>query len=156
MLTTLLKKEKEVSAELEEKLKQALSILRKTDFSVLKPGKVEIDGNEMFAVVQEYHTSNEDELHYESHEKYADVQYIVAGKEKILVCMKEAVGEVVIPYKEDEDIVFYQDPKTEAKELLLSAGEYVVFMPDDCHKTRCNIVKNGNEPVKKVIIKIKL
>lgn len=157
MIVGMLKQaEKKLDVKMETDLQNAYQFLRTQNFFVMGSGKVTIDGDRMFAVVQEYDTSDKEELQYESHDKYVDVQYMVSGQEKILICDKGDVGEVSIPYDAEGDIVFYEDPGREPKELFLSAGEYAVFWPEDCHKTRCNVLEHEKTPVKKVIVKIKV
>ena len=53
MLTTTIK-EAEKYNYLGERFQKAFAFLRDTDFSVLSEGKVEIDGENIFAEVQEY------------------------------------------------------------------------------------------------------
>ena len=50
-----------------ERFRKAFAFLRDTDFSVLSEGKVEIDGENIFAEVQEYVTKPENECRFESH-----------------------------------------------------------------------------------------
>ena len=139
-----------------EQFQKAYHFLKNRDWLAEKPGVIAIDGEKMYAVVQEYDTENMEQLQYESHKRYLDVQYLVSGQEKILVCDRQAAGEIVIPYNPNEDIVFYADPEEEPVELLISAGEFAVFTTEDCHKTRCNVRRGAASPVKKVIIKIQI
>lgn len=139
-----------------QKLQTAFQYLTETDFSALPDGKYEINGNQMFAVVQRYNTAPEESIHFESHKDYIDVQYIVSGTEKILQTDITKVGEICIPYNKSEDIVFYNDPPEKSSELFLFPGDYAVFLPEDCHKTRCNANIAHSEPILKVIVKLHL
>ena len=49
----------------------------------LEQGRVEIDGDRVFAMVQSYQTASGGEPKFEAHRKYADIQYITAGAELI-------------------------------------------------------------------------
>lgn len=141
----------------ETAIQQALQFLAQNDLQGAEPGRVEIEGDAMFAVVQAYRTEEAAALQYERHAAYIDLQFMLSGKEKILVCHQEDVGPVSIPYDAAGDIVFYEDPEREAAaELCMCQGQYAVFFPEDCHKTRCNIQDGVCENVKKVIVKIKV
>lgn len=138
-------------------IRQALQFLTQNDLRETAPGRVEIDGDAMFAVVQAYHTDEAAALQYERHDAYIDLQFMLSGKEKILVCDRADVGPVSVPYDAAGDIVFYEDPEREAAaELCICQGQYAVFFPEDCHKTRCNAIVGVCENVKKVIVKIKV
>ena len=53
---------------LEEKFKKGYEFLRNTDLKALPLGRVDIDGDEVFASVQEYTTMPADACRYESHD----------------------------------------------------------------------------------------
>ncbi|MBU9725345.1 YhcH/YjgK/YiaL family protein [Diplocloster modestus] len=138
-----------------QELAKALDYLKHTDLKTLPEGRVEIDGDRMFAVVQVYKTSGEEELKFEAHRAYLDVQYIIEGTEKILISNIENFHQEAVPYRPEEDIVFYQEtPKSVA--LILQEGDYAVFTPEDCHKTRCDVNGKEKQNVKKVIVKIRI
>ena len=63
---------------LEDKFKKGYEFLRNTDLKALPLGRVDIDGDEVFASVQEYTTMPADACRYESHDLYFDIQYVVA------------------------------------------------------------------------------
>ncbi len=138
------------------KVEKALDFLKKCDISCLTPGRVEIDGDNMFAVYQNYETESPDKINFERHYKYIDVQYIFSGQEMIEVCDVNNVGETCVDYDADGDIEFFEDPDIEPTLLILSKGEFAVFFPEDCHKTRCNAKENIQQDIKKIIVKIKL
>ena len=60
----------------EEKIEQALTFLRTTDFTGMEPGKVAIDGDRIFAEIQEYTTKDPKDCRFETHRKYYDIQYV--------------------------------------------------------------------------------
>ena len=65
----------------EEKIEQALTFLRTTDFTGMEPGKVAIDGDRIFAEIQEYTTKDPKDCRFETHRKYYDIQYVAEGEE---------------------------------------------------------------------------
>ncbi|CAN5732341.1 YhcH/YjgK/YiaL family protein [soil metagenome] len=115
-------------------------------------GRVEIDGDDLFAMVQSYVTSPGAEKRFESHRRYADIQYVASGRERILHTSTEGL-EVESPYDEENDITFFRDPNVSSS-LLVSAGDFMILWPGDAHKPGC--MAGGREEVKKVVIKVRL
>ena len=68
---------------LNESLYKGLRFLRETDLAALPVGRYEIDGDAVFALVQEYETHPPEECRWEAHYTYTDIQYIVEGSEKM-------------------------------------------------------------------------
>ncbi len=72
-----------------------------------KSRKHEIDGTDVFAIVQEYDPKAWDTLAFEGHQKYIDIQCVFGGEEMLLQAGTDRVkhwGE----YEEDRDIHFSQ------------------------------------------------
>ena len=72
-----------------ERWDKAFSFLSKQNLASLDPGRYELDGEDLFVNVDEYVTRNEEVTKYEAHKKYADIQYLVAGEERIGVAPLE-------------------------------------------------------------------
>lgn len=142
--------------EFEEKLLFAKSFIMGKDFCSMPSGRVEIDGDNIFAFVQHYSTADADSIKFENHRVYADLQCIIAGDEAILVCHRDNGGATAIEYDEAGDIEFFDDPEGPVTTLRMSAGDCAVFFPEDYHKTRCNIEAGKPRQICKVIVKIKL
>ena len=68
---------------LNESLYKGLRFLRETDLVALPVGRYKIDGDAVFALVQEYETHLPEECRWEAHYTYTDIQYIVEGSEKM-------------------------------------------------------------------------
>lgn len=132
-----------------ENLKKGFEFLKNTNLSSLAPGKYEIDGMEVFALVSEYDSKKHDDCRLEAHYTYTDIQYIISGSELIGFA---TLGnqEVLTAFNPEKDIVFYTGESTP---LLLEAGMFAVFFPQDVHRPCMQI--DGPEKVKKVVIKLK-
>lgn len=133
-----------------ENLKKGFIYLKNTDLQNLEIGKYEIDGMNVFALVSEYETKKHDECRPEAHHDYADIQCIVSGREAIGFA---ALGDQpeTVPYNADKDIVFYS---AETFPLIVEAGMFAVFFPQDVHRPCMQI--DGPGSVKKVVVKVKL
>ena len=143
---------KQFSDAVTTRISLACRFLQETDLATQPEGKVEIQGDNVFAVFQRYHTASAECLEFEAHRKYIDLQYIISGKERILVSPLSELTEISVPYDEGGDILFFKDPQL-YQSIDLQEGEYVIFEPEDGHKTRCDFVIGGCD-IHKVIIKI--
>lgn len=131
-----------------EKIKKALQYLTETDFSQLEPGKYEIDGENIFALVQSYNTKPFTAVKWEAHKKYIDVQYIVEGREKI--GFTESVKVIMMEeYNEEKDYAVY---KGDGNFLIAEEGNFAILYPTDIHMT--GIAINIPKQVKKVVVKV--
>jgi YhcH/YjgK/YiaL family protein len=131
-------------------LKKGFDYLTQTDLQALEVGTHKIEGMDLFALVSEFETKSPEECRPEAHRKYADIQYIVSGKEAIgYVALGDQ--EITIPYFEERDIVFFNAATTP---LVLKQGMFAVFFPQDIHQPGMQV--NQPEKVKKVVVKVKL
>ena len=132
--------------------KTAFNYLKNTDLNLLKVGKYEIDGENIYVMVQEYMTQSAEERRFEAHEKYIDIQYIISGKEIIGYFPKETL-EIIEDKLLERDIVFYKNVPNYT-EVKLNSGDYAIFFPEDAHKPCCE--SYGSSLVKKIVVKVKV
>lgn len=134
------------------RLAKALAFLSRTDLADLEPGRHEIDGDEVFANVQELTTVRPGEKNYEAHRRYADVHYVISGTELIGVA---PVGECspVGEFSETDDFGLFTSGTREAW-VTLREGDLVVTPPCDAHKPGCCPEGTEPAPLKKVCIKV--
>jgi biofilm protein TabA len=126
----------------------AFSYLAENDFTDVPPGRVELSGDAMYALTQEYETKPLEQGKWEAHRQYIDVQYIVSGRERILFAPIESL--------EAGDYIPAKDflPLTgRGSTVDLSAGFFVIFFPEDAHMPGLFI--DHPEPVKKIVVKVR-
>lgn len=116
-------------------------------------GKYEIDGRKIHASVQEYNGKAEADAKYEGHRKYIDIQYIACGAE-IMKVVDIQKATLKTDYNEEKDVEFYHDTE-KAGAMLVEAGEYGIFFPNDIHKPALAVAGNST-PIKKILVKIAL
>lgn len=136
---------------LNKNLSKAFEFLRQFEANPLDVGRVDIDGNTVFALVQAYESMPAEQRGWESHRQYIDVQYVSRGREAIGWARMGALvqnGE----YQKDKDLCCYEDGP--ATLLRCEAGTFAVFFPEDVHKPGCAL--DGSAAVKKVVVKIKI
>lgn len=134
-------------------LADAVAWLRGCDAARLPNGRTEIDGDRLFAIVHEYEPKPEGECVWESHRRYVDVQYVVAGVELMGVQAVERAS-IKTPYDTAGDAVFYHPPaRTDrATRLRVHAGEAAVFFPWDVHMPGAR-AEGVPGPVRKIVVK---
>ena len=133
-----------------ERMKVALNYIQKTDFSSVESGRHEIDGDRIFALVDEYETKNADENFLEAHQNYIDVQFMVEGKERVGFTTLKTQN-AIKSYNSEQDFALF---KENYSTILLSKGMFAIFFPDDLHMPGLKIEKSAK--VKKVIVKVKI
>lgn len=129
----------------------AIEYLYKTDFSKLKAGKYPVDGDRVFALIQEPTTYPKEQAKWESHNSYIDIQYMLHGEE-IIGSQKTEFLRISEPFREGADIAFYSD-NGEGFFPVLKSGSFVVCFPTDAHMPL--ICPNQPQKIKKVVIKVK-
>ncbi len=135
-----------------EKWKKAFEFLRSGDLSKLAPGRHEIDGENIYAMMNEYTTRGPDSALFEAHRKYIDIQYMVSGKELIGLAPLSSKTDVTQPYSDAGDAELFHVKGS--KSLKASPGRFFIFFPDDAHSP--GISDGAAMFVRKVVVKIKV
>ncbi len=113
-------------------------------------GSHALDGEDLFVNVEEYTSRPIDQCRYEAHRKYADVQYVVSGCERMGYAPLGEV-EVMEAYDPEADVVFFTG---KGVMLYVPSGTFTVFLPQDVHMP-C-IADKSPAPVRKVVVKIRI
>jgi len=134
-----------------QRWEKAFAFLEEKDLSCLKPGRYELEGADLFVIVDEYVTKDEVDALFEAHKKYADIQYVVWGEEKIgiLPLIKTTVE---IPYNDEKDIVFLDSEDKNYR--LATPDRFFIFFPEDAHQPCVKI--NENTKIRKVVVKVRI
>lgn len=127
----------------------AFAFIRKGNFLSLHAGDHLLDGKDVFVKVTEYHSKSSEEVFYESHKNYADIQYVVSGMEYIGQADLEGAA-VKTPYNEEKDVQFYH--VSNGRNLLAKPGTFFIFFPGEGHCPGMKVADNA--PVKKIVIKV--
>lgn len=135
-----------------EDLCKALEYLAAADFSKVADGRYVLDGEKMYANVENYTTADRSTKKTEAHNKYIDVQYLGKGTEKIYFAQRTADVKVVEDYAEERDLLFFENIE-EKDYVVLSAGDFAVLFPWELHRPGCN-AENEPSAVQKIVVKI--
>ncbi|THF77320.1 YhcH/YjgK/YiaL family protein [Cohnella fermenti] len=134
-----------------EGLRRAMEVLRETDFGSMPTGRLELDGDGMYAIVSESVTRSPEEALGEAHGVYADVHYVLKGTERMGFALRADGASVKQNLLETEDAVLY-DKLEEESCLYLNQGMYAVFLPGEIH--RPGMYLEAPAPLRKVVVKI--
>ena len=132
--------------------KTAFGFLRSADLKSLPNGKMEIDGDRVFAYVSEPELKPFGTGKSEAHRAYVDIQSPIGGAETIgLVTLREK--ELALPFNVKDDYVLFE---SKVEPLTLLPGEFVAFFPP-CggHNPCCTLDKKPRKN-KKICVKVKV
>lgn len=123
-------------------------------FSEVSPGnnkKEEVEGDNIFAIFQEYDSKTPYDFMFEGHKKYIDIQFVYSGEEHMYVAGLDDITEEA-PYIAERDLYFPKVGKWST--FLLAAGKGCVLYPEDMHSPG-NAIYTPTR-VKKVVVKVKV
>jgi len=128
---------------------RAFAYLKNTDLTALKVGRFQVWGDSVYVTVTESASKDSALTRWEGHKNYADIHYMITGKEKIGVGPLKGAKNIV-PYDEIKDIGFYE---TQGKFYEASSQVFFIFFPNlDAHRPGVKVPDGGTE--KKLVIKI--
>lgn len=149
MIMDVLQQSKRYSG-IHPKLGEALDYLRTQPLASMEPGKYDIQGEDMFLLLQSYDTRPAEEGFWEAHRIYTDVQYMVRGAEKMGYAHVDSLTLVEDRLADNDYAVF----TGQGNEVTVREGEFVVFFPHDAHMP-C-LAAGEPERIRKAVIKVRL
>jgi YhcH/YjgK/YiaL family protein len=135
-----------------KRFQKAFAVLRDPAIAQKPDGRYAVDGDDLYYIVQHYTTKPIDQGRFESHKKYIDIQALIAGQE-ILGWSPIQGLEIVEPYDEAKDIMFYRVGTIQAQ-TRLEPGLFCLLYPNDAHLPSCQVACPA--AVHKVVFKIRV
>jgi YhcH/YjgK/YiaL family protein len=132
---------------LHAKFKHAFEYVAQIDINTIPAGKHEIDGESMYALVQEYNSKLKEEGKWEAHRRYIDLQYLVKGM--------EGIGYANIHHLQQGEYDTAKDflpLQGEGDLITVRSGSFVLLFPEDAHMPGMSI--DSPASVKKIVLKI--
>ena len=127
---------------------EAFEYLKNNDFENMSPGKYEIKGDRLFALVST-HESYPVNDKLEAHGRYIDIQYLHKGCDEIGWRGGQTCKEPIGNFNESKDVILYRDKPDFV--LNVEAGNFVIFYPHDAHAPLM-----GKNKLIKVVIKVEI
>jgi YhcH/YjgK/YiaL family protein len=129
----------------------AFRFLKNGHLDTLSAGRHDLDGNNVYVMVTDGPTRDPEKAFFEVHKNYADVHYVVSGKEKIGVAPYASVKTLEKEYDPAKDIAFYT---ADGKYYTATPAEFFIFFAEkDAHKPGLKMA--GADADKKIVIKVK-
>jgi biofilm protein TabA len=128
----------------------AIDYLGRTDLDSLDIGRFEIAGTDVYAMVQSYETKAPEQAKWETHRRYADIQVLIEGAERMDYADAEGLS-VLTPYDSAKDAGFYSPPP-EFVSLIVRPRTFAIFLPQDAH--RPTVAVTGPETIRKIVVKV--
>ena len=126
---------------------RAFEFLLRSDLAALPDGKHVILDDRLFVLIARGQGRGRELSPLESHRKYIDIQYVVAGSDQIGWLPTPECQRVSSPYNASQDIGFFFDRP--ATWLALVPGQFAIFFPDDAHAPLA-----GEGPAHKAVVKV--
>ena len=133
-----------------EKIKEFIS---KNNCLDLPNGQIDINSKDLFVKVMEYEPKPASENRFETHQVYADLQYVVSGVELMQVTPTTSLIQAT-EYDSIGDYQFYTSTSF-ITDIVVNSGQFVVFYPCEAHRPACVFLDNKSK-VKKLVFKIKI
>lgn len=115
-------------------------------------GRIDIEGDGIFALPQSYQTRPTEQARFEAHRQYIDIQLVLSGAEGMGWAF---AGDLKISeeYDRDRDVLFFESPGNFTR-LEVFPRSFALFYPSDAHAP--GLALPGWEKVKKVVVKIRM
>lgn len=127
---------------------QAFAHLRRlAGESELPEGRIELDGERIYAMVGNGTGKPRDNARTETHRRYIDIQYVVCGTD-LIGWMPVSGCRQPEGYNETKDVEFYLDRPVAW--FGLESGQFAIFLPHDAHAP----MANEGRPVLKIVVKV--
>ncbi len=126
---------------------KAIEFLRNAITTEPTPGRHEIDGKDVFAIVLDMQGKGKEAVR-EAHKHHIDIHCTLSGTDVVGWKPRTEVGEYYESSEED-DYYLYHDQITNWTSL--KAGQFAIFYPQDVHAALAT-----DEHVKKIVIKIRM
>ena len=127
---------------------KVLEFFRTTDLSTLVPGRIDLQGDDLFVNVNRQDAQMRQEVPIEAHREYIDIQVPISCDEEMGFLSAPFLPAPSKPYSAERDVAFY--PGLCETYLNVRKGMFTVFFPGEGHAPA--ITESG---ITKLIVKIR-
>ncbi len=130
--------------------KAAFDYVKSHDLANAEPGRIVVDGDNLFINVDTGTFKSRADQLTEVHRRYIDIQIPLSGPEVMgWRPLSTITEEPVTPFDPATDRAFYHIPSYDYVEVL--PGEFTIFFPEDAHAPAI-----GEGQFKKLIVKVRI
>ena len=126
---------------------KAVEFLMRPGIKDLPAGRYEIDGARVYAMVSKDPGRRREDALLETHEKYIDIQLVLAGTDNMGWKAKSSCKKPSGEYDKKSDVRFFADRP--AAWLSTESGAFAIFFPEDGHMP---LISSGQ--LHKVVVKV--
>jgi biofilm protein TabA len=126
---------------------RAFEFLCNTDLKALAPGRQDVQGEQIFAIVEACAGRTRAEAKLECHRRHIDIQLVLEGIDEMGWKPVAACVDPASDYDAARDIRFFND--TPSNWVATPPGAFCLFFPEDAHAP---LVGTGR--IRKVVVKI--
>jgi YhcH/YjgK/YiaL family protein len=130
---------------------KVVQYIRSHELKNFDPGTYEIEGKNLYVMIQDVVTVTPEERRAENHARYIDIQYLIEGEEVIKVARQNERNQPIDNQLDSNDVLFYDVVENEMT-ITMQPGMFIVLFPDDLHRASCSV--KGGERIKKAVFKI--
>ena len=132
---------------------EAFTFLKTKDLAQLKPGMYVIDSGNVIATVSEGPAKNIDNIKWEAHRNFNDLQYIIKGKVRMGVAPSADIRAAqIVPYTNSTDNMNFTNEGGEYFDA--DPSTFFIFSPQEMHRPAIKVP--GNNVIKKIVIKVRV
>jgi biofilm protein TabA len=125
----------------------AVDFLLRPDLKELPVGKYEIESDRVYAMVSKGPGRRKEEGRLETHERYIDIQFVLAGTDTMGWKPRAGCRQLSREYNQKSDVQFFADEPDAW--LPVGSGAFVIFFPEDAHTP---LISSGE--IHKVVVKV--
>jgi dihydroorotase len=132
---------------------EAFTFLKTKDLAKLEPGVYVIDSGNVTATVSEGPTKKIEDVKWEAHRNFNDLQYVIKGKAQMGVALSaDPRGVLIVPYSNTNDNENFTNEGGEYYEA--DPGTFFIFSPQEMHRPAIKV--DGYDVIKKIVIKVRV
>ena len=132
-----------------ENLKTAIEHIESLDLSITEEQEFQVKGDAIYGFIRNFKLKNPDEVLFETHDRYIDIQVCLEDGE-IMGHIDKSKLTPQIPYDTAKDIEFGDIDKY--NEIILDKGSFIILFPNDAHKPCLKL--DGFDKTCKLVIKV--
>jgi biofilm protein TabA len=117
--------------QLHSAFEKAFSFLLQSNLAEQSIGRHDIDGNNLYCLIQKGPGRSRTEAKLEAHRKYIDIQYIISGIDEMGWKPTDDCHNLESSYDDSKDIEFFKDEPLTWTKIL--PGMFTIFFPEDAH-----------------------